>query len=112
MCIPCLSKKTMKDYVEKTLQDLLYEWAKVRASKRKQEFSINREDVLIPDVCPVFGTPFERNTIYAASIDRIDNKLGYVPGNVVVISLKANKLKSNASLKELQALTSWLENLN
>ena len=43
------------------------------------------------------------------SLDKIIPELGYVKGNVWVISNKANMIKSNASLKELQLLTKNLE---
>lgn len=36
------------------------------------------------------------------SLDRIDNRMGYVPGNVWVISWKANRMKSDASMEELR----------
>jgi hypothetical protein len=39
------------------------------------------------------------------SLDRIDNALGYVKGNVRIISFRANALRSNATLEELQAIT-------
>ncbi len=42
------------------------------------------------------------------SLDRLDNTLGYIPGNVQVISWKANQIKSNATLQELQAIVAWL----
>lgn len=35
------------------------------------------------------------------SIDRIDNSLGYIPGNVEVITKKANSMKNGASNEEL-----------
>jgi hypothetical protein len=36
-----------------------------------------------------------------ASLDRIDNTKGYVPGNVVVVSYRANRIKSDATAQEL-----------
>ena len=66
------------------------------AKKRGFEFSITKADLLpLPTVCPVFGTPL----IYsgeggpnAASIDRSDSAKGFVRGNVVVMSNRANHL--------------------
>lgn len=49
----------------------------------------------------------------SASIDRIDNDKRYVKGNVWIISTKANRIKSNATLAELELLVSKLkENIN
>ena len=36
------------------------------------------------------------------SLDRIVSSLGYVKGNIRVISYKANRVKSNATLEELR----------
>lgn len=40
----------------------------------------------------------------APSLDRINNDLGYVPGNVMVISRRANIIKKDATLDELVAI--------
>ena len=42
-----------------------------------------------------------------ASLDRADNSRGYVKGNVVVISWRANDLKSNGSADELEAVAAY-----
>jgi hypothetical protein len=47
----------------------------------------------------------------AASIDRIDSTKGYLPGNVQVISYRANILKQNATLHELKCLVRHMESI-
>jgi hypothetical protein len=51
--------------------------AKQRAKKANIEFAITKDDINIPDTCPVFGFPLKREEretwMYAPSIDRIDN---------------------------------------
>ena len=47
----------------------------------------------------------------APSIDRIDNNRGYVSGNVLVVSNRANLLKNAASLIEMKQLVAFYENL-
>lgn len=88
-----------------------YEWqlwkrAKDSSKQRNLEFDIEVSDIIIPISCPYLGIPLttisdggrqESN----ASLDRIDNKLGYIKGNVQVISSKANFMKRNASIDEL-----------
>ena len=67
------------------------------------------------DACPVFKTPFEwqrfgqgSQTGQSPTLDRIIPELGYVEGNVVWISALANRIKSNATEKELYAVADWL----
>lgn len=65
-------------------------------------------------VCPVLGLPlvYERYTGKGysvknpnrASLDRIDSSKGYVEGNVWILSWRANKLKQDATLDELEKL--------
>ena len=43
------------------------------------------------------------------SLDRIDNSKGYVPGNIAVISMRANMIKNNATLAELKAIVAYIE---
>ena len=92
-----------------------------RAIRSGLAFSITEADLLVdgkvPIICPVFGTPlvytggngtpgkFRPET---ASLDRIDNSLGYVPGNVMIISFRANRVKQDATLKEIQQIASYM----
>lgn len=60
-----------------------------------------------PPRCPVFGLPFTSGR-WAASVDRIDSTKGYVRGNMQVISVLANKMKSDASPMQLQRFANWV----
>lgn len=81
--------------------------AKNRAEQKGLNFDITLEDVVIPKYCPILHTELILNKNYkysnpehTPSLDRIFPKLGYVKGNVQVISFLANTMKQNAS-KEL-----------
>lgn len=87
--------------------------AKTRAKKRGLAFTVCTSDIIIPEFCPVF--PWIRLTIgdmksrdSSPSLDRIDNSKGYIPGNICVISGRANRLKGDASPLELQALLAYI----
>lgn len=86
-----------------------------RARKAGVEFSITAEDIPLPLVCPVLdiplviGTGKGLNRMDSPSVDRIDNAKGYVPGNVRVISTRANLLKKDATLDELRRLVAYVE---
>jgi len=90
--------------------------ARARAFRRGLEHSIVPEDLLpLPTHCPVLGIPLRldggRRGSWDAnwpSVDRIDNSKGYIQGNVWVISNRANSLKHDASLEELEMLVQAL----
>lgn len=66
----------------------------------------------IDNKCPIFGTEFTftvGNMNTCASLDRIDNAVGYVIGNVAVISWRANSLKSCATIAEIEAVIKYIE---
>jgi hypothetical protein len=85
--------------------------AKKRAKRDGMCFEIAREDIQIPDACPVFGTAFThtpgRRTDSSPSLDRINNNLGYVRGNVMVVSWLANRIKSDATLDQLRTVADF-----
>lgn len=89
--------------------------ARHSAKRRGLEFSISEADLDIVAVCPVLG--IELDWTYGGkakvkgncpSIDRVDNSVGYIPGNVFIISFRANSLKSNATLQELEAIATYI----
>ncbi len=91
---------------------------RIRAALRGVEFSLTRADVVIPERCPVFGTTFRdaakgRNFAqsYAPSIDRIDSTKGYTRDNIVVVSCRANSLKSDATIDELVKISRFYQKL-
>lgn len=78
-------------------------------------FSITAADIHIPAVCPVFGTPFVFGGTNgykdwnSPSIDRVIPELGYVPGNICVISARANTIKNNATADELRRIVAYID---
>lgn len=64
--------------------------------------------------CPVFGTvfpvgPHGRGLVpESPSLDRLDPNKGYVVGNVALISHRANSMKRDATLAELEKLVAWM----
>jgi hypothetical protein len=88
--------------------------AKTRAKKRGWEFTITIDDIVLQDVCPLLGIPINyqprgKALPDSASLDRIDCSRGYVPGNVMVISWRANRLKCDATVEELEMLVTNLK---
>lgn len=91
---------------------------KARAKQTGKAFDLTPDDVPVPLFCPVLGMSLRiglgrgwghglslRDA--TPSVDRIDNKSGYVRGNVVVVSYRANRIKSDATAKELRAIADF-----
>jgi len=82
--------------------------AKTRAFETMLSFNIDIEDIVIPLLCPILQVPMVIGGRYAPSLDRIFPEKGYTKGNVWVISRKANVMKNDATLDELERFRSWL----
>ena len=90
-----------------------YWQAKSRAAREGVSFTIRYSDLPPPPAyCPVLGIPLRYNsgkrTDYSPSLDKIIPGKGYVPGNVAIISFRANRLKGDASLCEIEAIARYL----
>ena len=87
--------------------------ARARSISNGVPFSIVVDDIEIPERCPIFGIllVYEPGgvTDNTPSLDRIIPALGYIKGNVKVISQRANRLKSNATVEELEAIIEYIK---
>lgn len=66
--------------------------------------------------CPALGVPLNwaskgGHCPESPSLDRIVPRLGYIKGNVQVISYRANRMKNDASLAELRTFIAWVASL-
>lgn len=109
------SKRQKKERRQDPLRFLLYK-AKERAVKFGLEFTITKQDLpsKLPAICPVLGIPIKiadgsRNA-NSPTLDRIDNTKGYIPGNIKIISYKANSLKSDGSIEDFKRIIAYMEN--
>jgi len=115
-------QNNLKQYAEKQAQyyddnpdKYLVIVAKTRAKKNGIPFDLKAEDITVPTHCPVLGIPLSRGTKgfheSSPSLDRIIPEKGYVKGNVIVVSFKANRMKQNATVEELGKLYFFYKNL-
>ena len=104
------SKEKAKNKYRKNPIGSLLNSIRHRSNKNNIPFNLEREDIIIPEFCPIleipiFMKPYKEGTFSfcpnSPSVDRIIPSLGYVKGNIQVISMKANIMKSNATLEEL-----------
>jgi|SRR5579859_1436557 len=86
----------------------LFHSAKKRAAKKKIRFTIALKDIIIPKICPLLGIPLSLGTRLrhrnSPSLDRIKPELGYTKGNIQVISWRANQIKNDSTLTELETI--------
>ncbi len=109
------SRQMQQRWRDKNPKRYMWTRARIRARAEDIPFSITEDDFDIPEYCPVFpnlklefssGRGSRPDNI--PTLDKIVPVLGYVPSNVAVISMRANRLKSDATLEELQAILDWV----
>lgn len=87
--------------------------AKRRATIKGLPFNLCESDITIPDTCPALCIPLAKNlgaktgNDNSPSLDRIIAHRGYVRGNIIVVSNKANRIKSNATPAEMLAVAKF-----
>lgn len=87
--------------------------ARQRARKAGVPFGITAADIVVPSHCPVLGIPLVRHLgkkgggDSSPSLDRIKPELGYVRGNIIVVSRRANRIKTDATPEELEAVADF-----
>ena len=104
-----IERKTAEAWINKPLAKRILDRVKTRAKAKGIIFDLELGDIVIPEVCPVFGVPFiygDHDWTY--SLDRIKPELGYVKGNVVVMSNRANMLKGAGTTEEIGKLHTFL----
>ena len=94
-------------------------WVVGRRSDSKKKgvpFEITPRDIydIFPEdaTCPILGIPFVAGVggscNNSVSIDKIEPSLGYVVGNIQIISKLANVMKSNATPEQLLKFADWV----
>jgi hypothetical protein len=90
----------------------IYNSLKGSAKRRNIDFSLTMtelNELTFPLTCPILGIPLRYNKGQAQdnsiSIDRIDSSRGYEIENIIVVSWRANRLKNNASIKDLELIS-------
>ena len=91
---------------------------KKRAKQKGIGFELNIEDIpQVPEHCPILGIKIIANDVSSPldsspSLDRINPLLGYIVGNIRIISNRANRIKADATLEELKLILRDAEVIN
>lgn len=107
-------RKRKLNYKFNNPQGTILKRIKQRAKKKGLEFNLTKEDIIIPEICPVLGIRLQVGNKKgiepnAPSVDRIDNSKGYVKGNIKIISWRANSLKKDASIEEFEKILQYMK---
>ena len=108
-------------YIKNPYREIIKRARRLRRSARRRgakynawEFTITEDDLDWPTHCPVLPwielhyPGHYRHDPAGASLDRINHEKDYVPGNVRVISLRANLVRRDMTYEELRALAEFL----
>lgn len=88
--------------------------AKNRATKNGYPFDLTPADIEIPTHCPVLGIELQvqkgRPGAFSSSpsLDKVVPELGYIKGNVQVMSQLANQMKGAATPEQLLKFADWI----
>lgn len=100
---------------EKNFESMLLTTVKTRAKQQGLPFNLTIHDISIPERCPVLGIELRKNNRSFAdsspSLDKIIPSKGYIKGNVVIISNRANCIKRDATVDELCKLADFYTKL-
>ena len=106
-------KEKNKEYTRNNRHRIMLSGARKRSKDKSLPFDLELSDIVIPEFCPILGIRLEGGAGSASacspSLDRIVPEKGYTKGNVQVISLKANLIKSDATADEIMAVAKYFK---
>ena len=120
-CSECEKNVANNKYRKNPIPQLIYAFKK-RAKRHKVPFDLTITDIknLLKNsgkVCPVLGVKMKitelhsNNSDLSPSFDRIYPKKGYTKDNIIVISNKANRIKTDATVNEIRKVADFYEKL-
>lgn len=107
------STEKRRESYSKNIENAMLYRAKKRAESKGIEFNLSIDDIHIPDMCPVLGIKLSKKITgkkeNSPSLDRKDSNKGYTKDNIVVISNRANRLKSDATCDEIEMILKYIK---
>lgn len=127
ICTICKKEKSCQEFAKNRKQckhcrnnspariiQTLFDNAKRRAKEKNIEFTIAKEDIILPEYCPVFPwVKLEKSegkyqSAKSYTVDRIDPTKGYTKNNIAIISWRANELKCDGKFYEIRAIYEYM----
>lgn len=118
ICKPC-HKDRQDEWNRQNPYKSIFLCKKSGAKRGSIEFTLTFDNVVWNTHCPVLGLELDytrrrksRDTRpNSPSFDRVNPNLGYVPGNVIIVSHLANTIKSNATVDQLERVAAFYRQL-
>jgi len=119
-CKSCKRARMLERKLERKAEDPLefsikekMQSAKRRAKRDGYPFSITVKDIKLNKICPILGIEIDylqqnAKAHNSASLDKKVPELGYVPGNVEIISYRANYIKGNITKDEILKILEYI----
>ncbi len=108
--------KNHQNFTPQSPEYKLWKAASSRSKKKEVPFTILPEEVVIPEFCPILGIKLEQGVgkshDASPSLDRVRPELGYVTGNVAVISHLANTIKSFGTAEQHRRIADWIDSFS
>jgi hypothetical protein len=117
-CFNSRRRKTYKRSLERNPFEVRCRKLKASCKKRGINFNLDAEYLasIWTGICPIFNLELvlvrediKHKSINCADLDRFKPELGYVKGNVSWVSTKANRMKSDGSIEEIEKLLIWMK---
>jgi len=117
-----LYKKLQNNFEFEKFKNIRLKLANIRCRKRAKEFGFNLTIKYLFNIfpndmmCPVYNVPmlFESNfsNAFKASVDRKDSSKGYIKGNIIWVSNKANIYKNAMDFYDVKKIYQFMTKLN
>lgn len=112
---PEVYKEASRRHVLKDTKLIRFKRTAARAGKLGIPCNLVFSEIVWPEHCPVLGIKLDYDLLTGEnrkrdnrpSFDRIDPTKGYVKGNVLIVSNRANTLKNNATPEELMKVAQF-----
>lgn len=101
-------------------KDIKVLWSRLKQSAKSRNIAFDLtlpqlNEITFPITCPILGIPLffnsNKSCDNSVSFDRIDSSKGYNIDNIIIISNRANKLKSDATLHEMKPICDFYSQL-
>lgn len=109
-----LNKEDRADYAYQSFREKFRNKRRNVRNYGQWEWNICFGDLEFPTHCPILGIELDyfayRLEENAPTFDRVDPLKGYVKGNVIICSWRANRIKNDGTAEEHQKISDFMKN--